>query len=214
MFDGTWSQEHWVHIIMILVSVLLSITVHEFAHAKMADFLGDDTPRRQGRISLNPLDHLDPIGTLGIIAILFTGYGFGWGKPVIHNPLNNTKTTLRLGKWLVTAAGPASNLVIAVVLGLLLRFNAFAFDPLFTEKWAFITLNVNVGLMLFNLIPVPPLDGSKLILPLLNNRVADNLERQYAVWGIIPLAVLVLLRIPQMLLDTPIRAFTHFLTGY
>ena len=199
---------------MLLVSVLLSITVHEFAHAKMADYLGDDTPRRQGRVTLNPLDHLDPFGTLGIFFMTFLGYGFGWGKPVIHNPLNNTKTTLRLGKWLVTAAGPFSNLVIAVVIGLALRFDAFAFDPDFTERWARILLRVNIGLMAFNLIPVPPLDGSKLFLPLLSSRAAENLERQYMVWGIVPLALLVLLQIPQLILSEPIRAFTHLLTGY
>lgn len=216
MFDGTWTNDIWAERIMILVAVILSLTVHEFAHAKMADYLGDDTPRHQGRVSLNPLDHLDPFGFAGIVIMTFFGYGFGWGKPVVHNPLNNTKTTLRLGKWLVTAAGPFSNLVLATVFGLLVRVGAFNFDPQFTLKWAMIFVSVNISLMLFNLIPVPPLDGSKLYLPLLPGRAAENMERNYMKWGIWPLAALVLLlpRIPQGIIAAPINAMTRFLTGY
>jgi Zn-dependent protease len=199
---------------MTLVSLLVSITIHEFAHAKTADYLGDDTPRHQGRISLNPVAHLDPIGTIGIFLLTFVGAGFGWGKPVITNPINYTKASMRVGRWWVTAAGPLSNLVIALLCAVLLRFNALDFDPEFTLPWVEITMYVNISLMFFNLIPVPPLDGSKLILPLMSNRMADQLERQYQVWGIIPLAILIVLQIPQAILGPVIPWFSQLLLGY
>ena len=214
MFNGTWKTEDWLGWIMQLVAVIVSITVHEFAHAKMADYLGDDTPRHQGRVSLNPLNHFDPFGFAGVVILSIFGYGFGWGKPVVHNPLNNTKTTLRLGKWLVTAAGPFSNLVLATVFGLLIRVGAFNFDPDFTRRWADYFVWVNIGLMLFNLFPVPPLDGSKLYLPLLPGRAAEDMERNYMRWGIFPLAALIILRIPQNILPVPMAIIQHFLTGY
>ncbi len=214
MFNEPWTTEIWTGRIMLLVTIIASLSVHEFAHAKMADYLGDNTPRSQGRVTLNPLAHLDPIGFAGIVLMTFLGFGFGWGKPVIFNPLGNRKTTLRMGKWLVVAAGPFSNLVLAVVFGLLIRVGAFNFDPEFTRVFALQFVVVNIGLMLFNLIPVPPLDGSKMILPLFPGRAAENMERNYLKWGIIPLAVLVILGIPQRILPTPIDAFSYFLTGY
>ncbi|MBC8143157.1 MAG: site-2 protease family protein [Armatimonadetes bacterium] len=213
MFDGTWTTEIWTWRIMLFVSIIVSLSVHEFAHAKMADYLGDNTPRSQGRVTLNPLAHLDPIGFFGIVLMTFLGFGFGWGKPVEYNPLGNKKTTLRLGKFLVVAAGPFSNLVLAVVFGLLIRFGAFNFDPEFTLVFAKWFLRVNLGLMMFNLIPVPPLDGSKMILPLFPGRAAENMERNYMKWGFIPLAALILLGIPQWILPAPIEAMRHFLTG-
>lgn len=200
--------------IMTLVSVLLSITIHEFAHAKTADYLGDDTPRSQGRISLNPVAHLDPIGTIGIFMLTLVGYGFGWGKPVITNPVNYNRASMRVGRFWVTAAGPLSNLVIALICAVFIRFNALDFDPEFTLRWVHITMNVNIGLMFFNLIPVPPLDGSKLIFPLMSNRMADDLERQYQVWGIIPLAILIVLKLPQLILTPLIFWFSKLLLGY
>lgn len=200
--------------IMTLVSVLLSITIHEFAHAKTADYLGDDTPRSQGRISLNPVAHLDPIGTIGIFMLTLVGYGFGWGKPVITNPVNYNRASMRVGRFWVTAAGPLSNLVIALICAVFIRFHALDFDPEFTLRWVMITMNVNIGLMFFNLIPVPPLDGSKLIFPLMSNRMADDLERQYQVWGIIPLAILIVLKVPQLILTPLILWFSTLLLGY
>lgn len=198
---------------MTLVSLIVSLAIHEFAHAKAADYLGDDTPRSQGRVTLNPVAHLDPLGTLGLLFIVFAGFGFGWGKPVITNPLNYTKASMRVGRWWVTAAGPLSNLVIAVLCAILLRFHLLDFDPEFTLRWVGITLMVNLGLFFFNLIPVPPLDGSKLILPLMNNRTADNLERQYMTWGIIPMVALIVLGIPQRILPPLIQGSISLLLG-
>ncbi|MBC7804620.1 MAG: site-2 protease family protein [Akkermansiaceae bacterium] len=214
MFDLPTTREDWVIRIMTLVSLIASLTIHEFAHAKAADYLGDDTPRRQGRVTLNPVAHLDPIGTIGLFVIVLAGFGFGWGKPVITNPLNYSKASMRVGSWWVTAAGPLSNLVVAIVCALLIRFHAFDFDPTFTLRWAGITMAVNLGLFFFNLLPVPPLDGSKLILPLFNNRTADHLQQQYMVWGIFPMLALLMLRIPQMVLPPLITGFATFLLGY
>lgn len=151
--------------------VLIAITFHEFAHAFIADKLGDDTARREGRLSLNPLDHLDPIGT---ILLLFAG--FGWGKPVHVNPRNYTrKMSMEKGEALVSIAGPVMNFLLAIIFAIIYygiyKFAGIAF---ITSKMGKIILSlisstvlINVGLGVFNLIPLPPLDGSKVVMPFL-----------------------------------------------
>ena len=147
--------------------ILIGITFHEFAHAWVADKLGDDTPRRQGRLTLNPLAHLDPYG-----AILMLFAGFGWGKPVEINPNNfNRKVALKQGNAIVSFAGPAMNLILAVIFsiiyGLIVAFgNTFVLTTtggvvLLALQY---TITMNVGLAIFNLIPLPPLDGSKILM--------------------------------------------------
>ncbi len=141
-----------------VAAILIALTFHEFSHALAAHFLGDQTAKRMGRLSLNPLVHLDPIGFLALVLI-----GFGWGKPVPYNPYN-----LRYPKWgstLVAAAGPVSNLVMILVFGLIFKF-VHPFLPLDNLLLAFLELliQLNLILCLFNLIPVPPLDGSKFLL--------------------------------------------------
>ncbi len=143
--------------------VIASLTVHEWGHAAMADRLGDNTPRSQGRVSLNPLVHIDLFGTVIIPLIGILG-GFpivGWAKPVIINPYNLPKTADRA--W-VTIAGPGMNLLLAllaaVVTGLSLRFwPGHEFLSLLL-----LVVQINVSLMIFNLLPVPPLDGSKFLM--------------------------------------------------
>ncbi len=151
--------------------VLIAITFHEFAHAFVADKLGDDTARREGRLSLNPLDHLDPIGT---VLLLFAG--FGWGKPVHVNPTNYTrKMSMEKGEALVSIAGPAMNFILAIIFAILyygiykLTSTAFLLSTTGEIVMDLIaaTVSINVGLGLFNLIPLPPLDGSKVIKPFL-----------------------------------------------
>ena len=147
--------------------VLIAITFHEFAHAFAADKLGDDTPRLQGRLSLNPLAHLDPIGSL---MLLFARVG--WGKPVQINPTNfNRKRSMSAQEAIVALAGPVMNLIIAIVLTIILfAINAFASTFVFTTVGMLICLtlqmaiSVNIGLGVFNLIPLPPLDGSKILM--------------------------------------------------
>src|SRR4051812_34532769 len=121
--------------IMMIVSCLLSISVHEWAHAKMADFLGDDTPRLQGRVTLTPWVHWDPLGTVLIIISTFLGIGIGWGKPVYTNYHRYTRVRPGVGRTLVAGAGPLSNVVIAVIFGLAIRFGLHRFDPGFTGTW-------------------------------------------------------------------------------
>src|SRR5437016_5273041 len=105
--------------IIFLIVVVASITVHEFAHAITADRLGDDTPRRQGRITLLPTEHFDPLGFVMIVVMAIYGFGLGWGKPVQVNP--GSFRHPRRDMILVSAAGPFSNLCIAVVIGLIMR---------------------------------------------------------------------------------------------
>lgn len=150
--------------------VLVAITFHEFAHGFAAYKLGDNTAKNEGRLSLNPLDHLDPIGTL---MLLFAG--FGWGKPVHVNPSNYTrKMSMEKGEAIVSVAGPLTNIVLAFVLALIYgTLIKFASTFLLSTVGNIIQLiiasaiAINIGLGVFNLIPLPPLDGSKIIMPLL-----------------------------------------------
>ena len=144
------------------IILVISLTVHEFAHAYTAVQLGDDTPRQLGRLTLNPLAHLDPIGSL-----LFIIAGFGWAKPVPVNPYN-LRNGPKMGMVIVAAAGPFSNFVLAALAAIPFRMNIVpdiggtALTPSVSEFMVqFIYLNL--VLMLFNLIPIPPLDGSKIL---------------------------------------------------
>ena len=160
-----------IAMILSLPAILIAITFHEYAHAFVADKLGDDTPRKQGRLTLNPLKHID---LYGMALLLFVG--FGWGKPVETNP-NNFKRTISLkkGNALVSLAGPVMNFILAIlfsiILALYLRFG-FIFvmtNPVGNTLALIIryTIIINVGLGVFNLIPLPPLDGSKILVALL-----------------------------------------------
>ena len=150
--------------------VLIAITFHEFAHGYVAYKLGDDTAKNQGRLSLNPLAHLDPIGTLLLLVA-----GFGWGKPVEVNPRNYTrKISMEKGEALVSLAGPAMNFILAIIFTLIYcAIYKFSTSFILTDVGSIImilissTIAVNIGLGVFNLIPLPPLDGSKIIMPFL-----------------------------------------------
>lgn len=145
-------------LLAVALILLLALPVHEFAHAFMAVQLGDPTPRRQGRYTLNPLRHLDPIG-----AILILLAGFGWAKPVQWNP-RNIDIDPKLGSILVSIAGPLSNLALAVVSLLLLRWLGVGG---LVANLLFFFAQINVLLFVFNLLPIPPLDGSHVLFALL-----------------------------------------------
>src|SRR5262249_41716875 len=147
---------------------LLSICVHEFGHAFIADRLGDDTPRRQGRLTLNPLAHADPIGTLLIplIGILYVGMpGFGWGKPVQTIPNRYTRRfEMRVGHMFVALAGPMMNLLFGTLLAalhvVLMKTHVLTDDRTHLSfQTFFYAVSLNYILFFFNLIPAPPLDG-------------------------------------------------------
>ena len=182
------NTEELLNILLTLPAVLIAITFHEFAHAFAADKLGDDTPRRQGRLTLNPLAHLDPVGS---VMLIFAG--FGWGKPVEINPSNFKRTiSMSKGEAIVSIAGPAMNLILAVIFTFL-YFTIFKFATAFClTQVGFVivtlirmTIFINIGLGVFNLIPLPPLDGSKVLKHFLPYKVKDWFERYSQVFYII-----------------------------
>lgn len=160
-----------------VAALAIAISIHEAAHAWTANKLGDPTARLQGRISLNPVDHIDLIGTiiLPMFLFLFAGFFFGWAKPTPINPWNFAHP--RRDTALVSIAGPLSNFALAFVFGILFRFLAF------NEVAAtvlFFLVQLNITLAIFNLIPVPPLDGFKVVAGLLPKNLAhqwESLER-------------------------------------
>ena len=132
------------HFVSIILAFVISITIHEFAHAYAATLLGDPTPREQGRVTLNPIAHLDPIGFLFLIFIALTGFGLGWGKPVSFNPYR-----IRWGKRgvaLVAAAGPISNVILALVLAVPQRIFATGFHTLPPNAQTFVNTLITLNL--------------------------------------------------------------------
>lgn len=157
---GNVSVQQFVSIIFAFV---ISITIHEFAHAYAATVLGDPTPREQGRVTLNPIAHLDPIGFIFLIFIALTGFGIGWGRPVQFNAYR-----IRWGKHgvaLVAAAGPISNVILALALAVPQRIFASSFSNLPPNAQVFVNtlITLNLALAAFNLVPLPPLDGLKIL---------------------------------------------------
>ena len=172
--------------------VLVAITFHEYAHAFAADKLGDDTPRLQGRLSLNPLAHLDPIGSLMLLFV-----GVGWGKPVQINPNNFNRTiSISKGEAIVSAAGPIMNFILAIVF-CIVYFVIYKFAGAFVDTQIggivlsiiLSTVYINLGLGIFNLIPMPPLDGSKILKNFLPYRARAWMESNEYLFYMIFLAL-------------------------
>ena len=167
-------------LLLTIPGLLVAITFHEFAHAFAADKLGDDTPRMEGRLSLNPLDHLDPVGCL---LLLFAG--FGWGKPVNVNPRNYTrKMSMEKADAIVSLAGPAINIILSFIFAII-YLAVYKFAPVsfigstigsIVISMIGYTISINIGLGVFNLLPLPPLDGSKIIKPILPYRAKEWFE--------------------------------------
>ncbi|MEK7648950.1 MAG: site-2 protease family protein [Patescibacteria group bacterium] len=177
-----------------VAALLISLTVHEFSHALVAYLQGDETAYQAGRLTLNPIAHIDPMGTIflpGLLLIAGSPVMFGWAKPVPFNPLN--LRNVRTGPLLVGLAGPLSNILMCVVFAIALKFALGVYDPSNYLILFFANLMVmNFVLGVFNLIPIPPLDGSRILTTLLPNHlmyIADFLE-QYGNYIIIFLLII------------------------
>lgn len=182
---------------VILPVLLLSLTIHETAHAATADWYGDPTARRLGRISLNPAAHVDPVGTviLPLLGILAGGFVFGWARPVPVNPANLRHP--RRDFLVIAAAGPASNVLLAIGASWLLGVvpGGLGADGGWAgalAAFAFAMLQLNLLLAVFNMIPVPPLDGGNVLAGLLPEALAESFDRLVRPYGFLILLVLML----------------------
>lgn len=197
-------------ILAIAIALVVGITFHEFSHALVADSLGDHRPRALGRLSLNPMRHLDPLGAIFLVLV-----GFGWGKPV---PVNAAAMRPgRVGLSYVSAAGPIANVVVAVVFAVILRvldILGFHSDLLMGLLWLIVLLNL--ALAMFNLLPIPPLDGWNFVLGLAPLRTVFILQR-YQQYGLLLLLAFVVFSYsgagPINWLFAIARVLTSALTG-
>ncbi len=190
-----------------VIALLVGLTFHEFSHALVADELGDGRPRAMGRLTLNPIPHIDPIG-----AVMLLIAGFGWAKPVMVNPY-----ALRTGvrsMWLVAAAGPVANFVVAIGFAVIYRVLDLAgIEGGFLVSLVRNVVLLNVLLALFNFIPIPPLDGYNAVLSFLPPRTAMTVQR-YAPYGIQVLLLLIILpNSPLGLLFRAVAGITGALIG-
>lgn len=208
-------------VIISVLPVLFAITVHEVAHGWIAQYLGDPTAQRLGRVTLNPIKHIDPLGTilvpaalLLVIAITKSGFLFGWAKPVpvTWENLRHPKRDMVI----VAAAGPAANLLMAVLWGALAKI-ATVLPPaisVLSEPMFFMGLVgilINVLLMVFNLLPLPPLDGGRVAVGLLPNRMAWHLSRVEP-FGFMILLTLMITGFLWVIIGPPIRFSLRLVT--
>ena len=203
-----------LNLVLTIPGVLIALTFHEFAHAWMATKMGDETPKSQGRLNLNPLSHIDPIGFVFLIVA-----GFGWGKPVEIDPRNfKGKRSLSSAEAIVAAAGPIMNFIMAFIFLVIYYALFIATNALsgLNSNWQQIleivisyTISINVGLGVFNLIPVPPLDGSKILMHFLPSKGKEWFYNNQQIFYIVFL-LLIVTRLSNVIL-TPI--FSGVVTG-
>ena len=200
-------------IILSILILVVSVVVHEVSHGVVADRLGDPTARFAGRLTLNPLKHLDPLGSILVpLTLVVSGapFVFGWAKPVPYNPYNLSDR--RWGPALVGLAGPLSNISLAVLFGLAIRWGDTggpflqALGPIFV-----LIIFINLVLALFNLIPIPPLDGSKLVYALLPARYL-RAYAQLETFGFI-IVIGLLYVFGGQLLSRPVTLLFRLITG-
>lgn len=204
-------------LISAVIGFIVAISVHEACHALAATWLGDPTPKSQGRLTLNPLRHLDFMGTLLLVVA-----GFGWGKPVIVNPYN-LRYGVRRGTAIVSVAGPASNLILAALLGAVFAQISSGSSGILSnsELLGFVliyTITINIVLAVFNLIPVPPLDGFGVLYGVVPRETAQALEplRRYGpliLFGVIILGPIFGIRLFEGLLLPPVEYLRNLFIG-
>mgnify|MGYP003091663515 FL=1 len=202
---------NWTNILYSLPGVIIGLTVHEFSHAFVADKLGDGTARAQGRLTLNPFYHIDPIGMVFILLA-----GFGWAKPVQFD-MRNLKSPKR-DRILIALAGPLSNLILGVVFLFVIKltFDTLDFLPetlyVILFRLLFSISVINLGLFIFNMLPIPPLDGSHVFLSGLN--LSSAVERKITQYGTLALFAIITL---ENIIDIdllPIGTFTHWVVSF
>ncbi len=186
-----------------VVAVTIALTIHEFAHAKVADMVGDPTPRLNGRVSLNPLDHYDPLGTTMILL-----FGIGWGKPVPISP--QFFKNRRRDEILVSAAGAGANIITAALFALPLRLG---FAGVYGDALGFVVL-LNLLLAFFNLIPIFPLDGSHIMQAILPYPTAQRYTAFMSRYGFILLIVLMVSRVLWTIVAIPARLLYYLFSGH
>jgi len=203
-------------LILLVPVILIALTFHEFSHALTANYLGDPTPRQMNRLTLNPLAHLDPIGTL----LLFIAH-FGWAKPVPVNPYYFRKPVRDMG--IVAVSGPASNLIQAIIFGMVLRIliaggmrDGILKD--FILAFSILAIQINLVLCIFNLLPLYPLDGSRILNWVLPERYQETiiwLERYGPVILIMIFAFEWVFNVPifSYILFLPVQFFARIITG-
>jgi len=187
------------------VALVVAATIHEFAHAYVADRLGDPTPRAQGRLTLNPLAHLDPLGSILILLA-----GFGWAKPVQINPMHFRDW--RRDTIIVAAAGPLANITLLFALGVPFKIGLLDFGGSTVDRLLVTVIQINAMLAVFNLIPVPPLDGSKILMGLLPPAQAVSYARLQP-YGVFILLLLVMTNVLSVVLLGPMRWLITQATG-
>ncbi len=195
-----------------LLALLIAIPVHEFAHALSAVNNGDDGPRREGRLSIMPWDHFDPMGAIFCVMSTVFGFGLGWGKPVLVNP-----NALRDPKWSmckIAAWGPFSNLLLAILFAIPLRLMPTGLGE-GLGNLLLVFVETNLVLMLFNLIPIGPLDGAKVLVAFLPERQAYEFSRFMAQYGMLILFALISFgnRILSAIIFPPLATLLVLLVG-
>lgn len=189
----SYGTNNILSLVLTLPGVIIAITFHEFAHAYAAEKLGDDTPRSQGRLTLNPLSHIDPFG---FVLLIFAN--FGWGKPVQINPRNfNRNISMSKGEAIVSIAGPAMNFILAILFTiiyfLVYKFAGVEFLTSTLGSCILIAIQytaiLNIGLGVFNLLPLPPLDGSKIFKNFMSYNVRNWIEEHEMIFYYIFLVI-------------------------
>jgi Zn-dependent protease len=211
-----FTTEIFTQIVGLLIALVFGITVHEFGHAAAATWLGDPLPRQQGRVTLEPAAHLDPMGSL-----MFVLAGFGWGRPVQFNPFA-LRMNPRQGSALVAIAGPTMNILLASLVAFIIRLLPFIFgksttaiafssgpDAILLDLLSYIVF-FNLVLAIFNLIPIPPLDGFSVLMGVLPAEMADWL-RPLEQWGMFLLLAILLMDRYIGILDNLIGGPIQFL---
>lgn len=215
-FDWHRYNMDFYTILLIAPPIILSLTVHEYAHALSAWYFGDDTAKKLGRLTLNPLAHLDFLGTIMLFIV-----HLGWAKPVPVNPANFANP--RKAMLYVSLAGPASNIVLAFFCGLCLRFlDVFLLESGPAVQMVIIILNyglyINLVLAFFNMIPIPPLDGSKVLFSFIPSEYDSYIEKYSAVgpWALLLLILLgnrMEFSVIWLFVEPPVSFFTKIFGG-